>query len=462
MSFGRSHRPSRYVHDGSHGQHRSPHGMGRALGLLSGLLVLALSPAAASAQALSASTYPFVATTSVPLEDMSSGTTTLVGPNQDSGVSSLASIGFDLWFVGTRYTQFSANSNGLLRLGGTVIGVAAANNLATATQVPQVAPYWDDLWTGTNGKVHYKVVGVAPARKLVVEWQNIQVPKVGTGLAGAATWQCWLSESSGRIEFVYGAGMAPNTAQSGASIGFGSSATAFASVTSTTPSVAYGTANNANTAAIVSGTRYSFAPPVPNAPSGLAFASVTAVGMTLNWTDVATNEVGYALYRSTDGISYSFVTQLAANATSSIQSGLNPSTTYFWKVYAVTEGALSASADGSHATSPAGSIVTGGSGNWSSTVPDAPWPGGVLPTTSDNVIVADGHTVTVDAAAICFDLTVGQGTTGALRFEATTARTLAVGRNLLVSAGGLLSSAATGTQAGHVLTVAGKIGRAHV
>ncbi|HEX9615078.1 MAG TPA: hypothetical protein VGA55_06210, partial [Bacteroidota bacterium] len=55
-------------------------------------------------------------------------------------------------------------------------------------------------------------------------------------------------------------------------------------------------------------------------------------------------------------------------------------------------------------------ITSTGSGNWSSTTPDAPWPGGVVPGAADTVIVADGHTITVDGAAQCAMLTIG--TTG--------------------------------------------------
>src|SRR5260221_1822558 len=274
---------------------------------LTALLAIGLSvPTAALAQTISATTYPFAASSGVALEDMSSGTTTLVAPNLDGGVSAVTNIGFDFWFVGVLQTQFSVNSNGLLRVGSTPVQVASTNNLATSANAPEIASYWDDLWTGTNGKVHYKVVGSTPNRKLVVEWQNIQVPRAGTGLTGAATWQCWLYETSGRIEYVYGPGMVSNTAQGGASIGFGSSASTLTSITGSGPTVAYGTANNANTTAITGGTRYAFTPPVPTAPTTLTFTGVTSVAMTLNWTDNASNEVGYAAYRSTDGVTYTF------------------------------------------------------------------------------------------------------------------------------------------------------------
>lgn len=44
----------------------------------------------------------------------------------------------------------------------------------------------------------------------------------------------------------------------------------------------------------------------------------------------------------------------------------------------------------------AGLITTTGSGNWSSTTPDAPWPSGTKPATGDWVEIAAGHTVTLD------------------------------------------------------------------
>ena len=59
-------------------------------------------------------------------------------------------------------------------------------------------------------------------------------------------------------------------------------------------------------------------------------------------------------------------------------------------------------------------ITTGGSGNWSSTTPNAPWPGGTLPTAADDVIIAKNHTVTLDTtAAVALTVTLNVGTTGA-------------------------------------------------
>lgn len=57
-------------------------------------------------------------------------------------------------------------------------------------------------------------------------------------------------------------------------------------------------------------------------------------------------------------------------------------------------------------------ITTGGSGNWSSVTPNAPWPGGTLPTSADDVVIANTHTVSLDVTtAVANTLTVNSGGT---------------------------------------------------
>jgi len=50
-------------------------------------------------------------------------------------------------------------------------------------------------------------------------------------------------------------------------------------------------------------------------------------------------------------------------------------------------------------TIKAADITATGSGNWSSTAPDAPWPGGVVPGPNDDVDVEAPYNVTVDSTA---------------------------------------------------------------
>ncbi|MEO7507913.1 MAG: hypothetical protein ABIZ95_11800 [Pyrinomonadaceae bacterium] len=88
-----------------------------------------------------------------------------------------------------------------------------------------------------------------------------------------------------------------------------------------------------------------------------------------------------------------------------------------------------------------GTITSTGTGNWSA---PATWVGGVVPSSVDSVVIADGSTVTIDTSPTVNNLTVGGGTTGILQYDST-ARTLTASGNVTVSAGGTFRSAATGS-----------------
>lgn len=85
-------------------------------------------------------------------------------------------------------------------------------------------------------------------------------------------------------------------------------------------------------------------------------------------------------------------------------------------------------------------ITTGGSGDWASTTPNAPWPGGTKPTTSDTVVIASGHTVTVST---------NEDTWGTSPDENTSAASTA---DVVLTITGTLTISSTGT-----LTVRGSI-----
>src|SRR3954454_20979487 len=65
------------------------------------LLAVFLAPSHAQAQA-NAANYTFSTTTSGSLTNMSSGTTTLINPDQDDLASAVTLIGFDFVFMGAR------------------------------------------------------------------------------------------------------------------------------------------------------------------------------------------------------------------------------------------------------------------------------------------------------------------------------------------------------------------------
>ena len=411
-------------------------------------------------QLINASTYVFLAQNAVALEDMSSGTTTLVAASQDDTASAVTNIGFDVWFDGARYTQFSVNANGLLGFGPTVVNNAASgrtNDFATTTNNPKVAAYWDDLCTNPTGKVHYKVVGTPGNRRLIVEWTGMVTfgTSCTTGLA-LGTFQVWVKESAsasqpGVVQFVYGALGANSTANAGYSVGIGSASTSFASVSSTSDSVSYATSDNAQVAAVAAGKSYTFTPNVPAAPTIGVVSGITQTSLTLNWLDNATNEVGYAIYRSTDNVNFSFLTQAAVNSISYTDAGLSPGTQYFYTVQAVSEGALSSAAATNATTSPAGNIsCNGAGGTWSST---STWAGGIVPGAGDNVTISTGCAVSINTDAAALSLTVNSG--GGLEFESGTARTLTVTSNVTNS--GTIQSSPAGTVTTHVLSVGGNL-----
>jgi hypothetical protein len=213
---------------------------------------------------VNATSYPYTYTAGVPLEDMSSGTTQIIGPSADDTASAVTGIGFSFGFDGNTYTQFSATSNGLMRLGATVAVNNSYGNINDSGSTPKTVAYWDDLCTSSTGKVHYKLVGASPNQKLVVEWQNMIVYSLGcTAGVTVGTWQVWLNEN-GRVDLVYGSGISTNTAGFYTGIaGIGATASSgFASVNAATNANSY-TVAAINTGAGTAGSQYSYIPPPP-------------------------------------------------------------------------------------------------------------------------------------------------------------------------------------------------------
>jgi len=306
----------------------------------------------AAAQTPSSANYSFSTATNASLAldmngnaiDMSTGIS-LLGTSQDDVASSVSNIGFDFWLMGVRFTQFSTNSNGVVQLGS--IGVSGLVYTASGGTVtnPILSAFSADLSTGTSGSVKYKIVGSAPNRCLVIEHKNMTI-YWSSAYTNDGTFQTRLYETTGIVEFVYGTMTVVDNVDGAdltAGIGFSTNTTnnTFVSVTSSSNSVnttgsftnnpTYGPGPIANLNSAADGSRryYRFTPPQnPTAPTGLTFTAVNAGGMTLNWTDNANNEVGYVIYRSTDGINYSFVSQVGGVAgtgttVSSVQSGLS-------------------------------------------------------------------------------------------------------------------------------------------
>ena len=276
------------------------------------------------------SSYSFSAGTTGTLDPMT-GSTQLVASGSDDGVSAVTNIGFTFNYAGVSYTQFSANANGLVRLGGTVVTGQWTNSAANAnTASPAIMPYWDDLSTGSaagGGKVHYLLTGSAPNQKLIIEW-FVTVPRA-TGGAANARFQCVLNEGSNVIEFIYGAGMVVNTANSGATVGLATATTAYNTVDVVTNTNSTSTFTTTNTAAIASGTIYTWTPPSCAAPSGFVSSAITTNSATIAWNAASpVPSTGYEYYYS-DVNTAPTGAGTPINALTANLAGLNAATTYY-------------------------------------------------------------------------------------------------------------------------------------
>lgn len=205
------------------------------------------------AQKTVSNSYVFTPGTGIYGGDLGLTYTTVIGPNQDNASSGLINLPFTFNFLGQAFTQLSVTSNGLISLGSTPLtGNETSNEMAASIPGIKIAPYWDDLATGTTGYVkHAYYYGT-----FYINFR-LTVPK-NTG-AGNADIQVRLTAGGG-ISFYYGSTAAPwPSFQSipanpgGYSIGIGNSDMDFASVTMTganTASCAFGIANDANTQSI--------------------------------------------------------------------------------------------------------------------------------------------------------------------------------------------------------------------
>src|SRR5690349_2393801 len=72
-------------------------------------------------------------------------------------------------------------------------------------------------------------------------------------------------------------------------------------------------------------------------------------------------------------------------------------------------------------------VVTTGSGNWSSTIPNAPWPGGTIPGAGADIVVDNGFTLTVDGARTCNSLSDNNSSTVNVNAALTITSNLSIG-----------------------------------
>jgi hypothetical protein len=279
--------------------------------------------------------------------------------NTDDGYFNNLPIGFEFFYMGNRYNTVSASTNGWLSLGAAITGSETGNNLTSGgLPRPVIAPLWDDLDIQSAGNFSYNTTGAAGSRVFTAQYLNV-LWNYSSILGASISFQAKLYEGSGRVEFVYervtilGLGLFNPSASigiSGTSTGSGN----FLSLNGAgTGPAASSTAETTNIGARpANGQTYRFTPLAtpPAAPTALTFTGVTSNNMVLNWTDNSANESGFLIYRSTDGVTYTYSGRVTSNTTTYSIPPLAPNTTYYWRIYAITEAALSTPLTGSRAT----------------------------------------------------------------------------------------------------------------
>ena len=115
----------------------------------------------------------------------------------------------------------------------------------------------------------------------------------------------------------------------------------------------------------------------PAGPSGLAASSVAYNSVRVVWTDNATNESGYKVERSPDGVTFTEAASLGTNATSFSDAGVAASSRYFYRVRAFNSAGVSAYSNTINVTTPnvpppppaaPTSVAAGNNGNGSASV----------------------------------------------------------------------------------------------
>ena len=76
----------------------------------------------------------------------------------------------------------------------------------------------------------------------------------------------------------------------------------------------------------------------PSAPTGLAATASSSSRINLVWTDTATDETGFRIERSPDGVNFTLIATVSANVTAWSNTGLAASTTYHYRVRAYNTG----------------------------------------------------------------------------------------------------------------------------
>lgn len=308
--------------------------MKKHLHLLALLAAICL-PWAMNAQAVSGCAYTTGVDTTKWIT-LSSSATEITAIYDDDAPSSCINIGFNFYFGGNTYTQFSCNSNGRFRLGPTAVSNYWTGPFTTLTDasyndLPFVTAYGaDNTLAGSGVYVKYELVGTAPNRILVVEYLT---PSVYDEDGDLVNYQIQLLEDSNRVRLVYGSTAA--TTYDDYQIGIAGTATDYLMVNAATHATLTTPTSFVNDSWPGVGRYYQFTMGMPPSCPAITAINVDRVSVgsaLLSWTYGTTGSpVGYEMEYYAQGSTATPAT-LTSTTPNAILTGLDSNTTYVFRV----------------------------------------------------------------------------------------------------------------------------------
>jgi|GEM_PF-7118861 len=172
---------------------------------------------------LSSSAFPQATITQYSRATFSGTYTSITGSSGPSGddAGKSVTLPFTFPYDGHNYDRIWICTNGWIELGSASSPLSSSNSafngnlFATSTPNKTLAPWWDDLATG-SGAIQYTTLGSAPNRVFVIEWANVL-----SFFSGSRTisFQLRLYETLGVIEFWYGPATGVGNSNESASFG---------------------------------------------------------------------------------------------------------------------------------------------------------------------------------------------------------------------------------------------------
>ena len=226
---------------------------------------------------------------------------------------------FPIFYQGTLYSGATIGNNGSLILGSTTAQVPAANTTLTTAQ-NGLYPFWDDLASSGPG-IWFQTIGVAPNRKLIIQWEKDRVGAVGNNLK----FQLIVEEATQEIFFVYEDAVTGSLAYDN-----GASATIGLAGLNQDLEISFNSPTYLTNNSCIHFV-YTDCPK----PTNLVFNTILSDGVTFSWSAGLSNETSWTVIYGPAGFDPTISgTSISTTSTTAFISGLTQLTAYDIYVYA--------------------------------------------------------------------------------------------------------------------------------